>query len=253
MVDTGYKTPTDASNDGSGTTWNPWAGQGTLAEGLQVQSDGKAPYVTGDNFTSKGLMAYDFDFSIPTDATVTGIEAFIRVKHGSTTITGKLITVKLRNSGGALGDDQTGTDATLTSSYQNLTYGGSSNLWGLTTATINPTLINSSAFGVYVVVKNESTTSPDGNIFVDQIQLKVYYTEAEGDESEAITPVYSTAIIPVQTEKTTYNASEPIKIVVLDREENIIGFLDLKDVRVKLTDSFEESTLELEKPLNNEG
>ena len=250
MVDTGYKTPTDAGNDGSGATWAAWAGLGTLAEGMQVQSDGKAPYVTGDNFTSKGLMAYDFDFNIPTDATVTGIEAFVRAKHGSTTITAKLTVLKLRNSGGALGDDLITDDVTLTSSYQDLTYGGSTTMWGLNTGTLNPTLINSSAFGVYIVVKNESTTSPDGNIFVDQVQLKVYYTEYEGNESEAITPVYAVAVIPEQTDKITYNESEPIKIVVLDREENIIGFLDLTDAKVKLTDSFEGSVLEIEKPLN---
>lgn len=123
-------------------------------------------------------------------------------------------------------------------------------MWGLTTETLNPTLINSSAFGVYLQVKNESTTSPDGNIFIDQVQLKVYYTEAAGDESESINPVYSVAVIPSYTENVSYNENEPVKIVVLDREENIIGFLDLKDVKVKLIDSFEESTLELEKPLN---
>lgn len=85
------------------------------------------------------------------------------------------------------------------------------------------------------------------------MQLKVYYTEYEGNESEAITPVYSVAVIPEQTDIITYNESEPIKIVVLDREENIIGFLDLTDAKVKLTDSFEGSVLEIEKPLNKGG
>ena len=106
MTVTTGKTPTAATNDGSGTAWAPWAADGTLPEGMQMQTDGKAPYVSGASFTSQGLMAYDFDFAIPSDATVTGIECIVRAKHGSATITAKVTQLYLRNSGGEIGDNR---------------------------------------------------------------------------------------------------------------------------------------------------
>ena len=246
--ETEWKTPTTGTNSGSGVTWVPWAGLGTLPEGMQVRSDGKAPYVPIGQASSKGLVANGFSFNIPSNATILGVEAIIRVKHGSISINSKVTQLNLYTTSGVVGDNRySASQPTLTNSYQDLLQGDDDDLWN---ATLTPAIVNSADFGVYIVVQNLSSTT--GNIFVDQVQLKIHYSTSGIGGNDSITPILTTTVLPDITELVLYNELEPVKVVVLDYAENIIGFLDLSDIKVKLTESLEgESTLELEKPLRS--
>ena len=87
---------------------------------------------------------------------------------------------------------------------------------------------------------------------MDYVELKVYYT-VSGDEEDAFTPACCKMVAPVISDIILYNEREPVRVVVMDAEENIIGFLDLRDVKVTIKETLEgESTLTLEKPLNTD-
>ncbi|MCX6796118.1 MAG: putative metal-binding motif-containing protein, partial [Candidatus Falkowbacteria bacterium] len=132
-----------------------------------VPEDGKIThYLKGTNY----------GFSIPSGATIDGIEVAInRQSSGQSSPFLRDNVVKLVKAGTVTGDNKavTGTNWP-TFSLETATYGDSSDKWGTTWTSTD---INNVNFGVVLSAKN-SNTGHNRTATVDYIQITVYYTPA---------------------------------------------------------------------------
>jgi len=128
--------------------------------------------------TSHYLKATNFGFTIPSGATINGVSVSVETwtsnygwdKYCRTS------TIKLVKGGTISGSNQ-GNATDWTDSFPGtvLTYGGASELWGLT---LTDTDINSSTFGVALSATIENTTGKATMIaYVDYISITITYTE----------------------------------------------------------------------------
>lgn len=113
-------------------------------------------------------------FSIPEGSTIDGIEVSVERRSA---VSGFAVDryLQLIKNGSASGDDKADTTTTYTSSYQTITYGSSSDLWGQSWSYAD---INASNFGVRFSANcyDLGCEFPVG-IAVDFISVKVYYSE----------------------------------------------------------------------------
>ena len=115
------------------------------------------------------LKVTNFGFSLPTDATVRGIEVTFRQKA---TTTYPKANYQLINGESTIGNGKSTSLITSWSIYPTL--GGSSDLWGA--SSISRDTVNGSSFGVRIWM-----TDADGETFcVDYVRIKVYYSPMEG-------------------------------------------------------------------------
>lgn len=147
------------------------------------------------------LTATGFGFSIPTNATIKGIQVTVERTTNSTSV--KDTAVYLMKSSSTVGTNYAATSGTgftacispvtgsdcWSTSEATVTYGGSSDLWG---TTWTPAEINDSGTGVaFSATRTYGTGSR--NIQVDQIMMTVYYDEApviDAHGDEAVEVVY---------------------------------------------------------------
>lgn len=93
--------------------------------------------------TSEFLELFDFDFNIPTDDTIVGIEVHVRSNRGASG-TVAFDTVQLIDETGTITGNNNSGGETLTTTLTTYTFGGPTDLWGLT---LTPADINDSDFG----------------------------------------------------------------------------------------------------------
>jgi len=145
----------------AGSASNITADDGSVCAGGSCTSGGYSNY----------LKSQGHGFSIPTGATIDGIEVRIDRQAGGTRHTDRL--VQVTNGDGSGGYSATNlANATDWSNTGVYTYGGPTELWG---ETWTPAKINSFLFGVAVAVDVTSffvATTAD----CDYIDVKVYYT-----------------------------------------------------------------------------
>lgn len=117
---------------------------------------------------SHWLRATNFGFTIPAGATINGIKVEIEKKSNSTGIEdGSVKIVK----GGAESGTEHASGAFWPTTDTRITYGGSTDKWGLTWTVAN---INASNFGISIAASNAWTS---GRVaYVDHIRITVYYT-----------------------------------------------------------------------------
>ncbi len=134
-----------------------------------VTSDNsRATAVVSSTQTSQLLTGYNFGFSIPTGATITGFSVDI---EGSTTGTSTVSTdVYLhKTTGGYQGYTFL---TTFPTSESVVTAGGASSLFG---TTWTPAQVNASTFGVSVQMYGNTSSR---TFSIDAIQITVHYSEA---------------------------------------------------------------------------
>ncbi len=171
MADTGWLSPSSvADNSGIGTlTWtNP--GNAAAQDDTYATVSGSMAQVT------HYLFATTFGASIPSGATIDGIEVgYDAYKSGGMNCA--YSTVKLIKGGSVSGDNKgssyTYTGTSDTDTYQ--TFGGASDLWGLT---LTESDVEASNFGVAASFTLQSPSS--FTLYADHVQLKIYYTESGG-------------------------------------------------------------------------
>lgn len=126
------------------------------------------------NDESEYLRVQGFNFGIPTDATINGIEVKVEKRAESS---GNNITdysVRLVKNGVISGDDKANTVSEWGNSDFISTYGGSSSLWGLSWSSSD---INNANTGV-VFAAQRGSGGGDREARVDHISMTVYYTPA---------------------------------------------------------------------------
>lgn len=167
----GSSASTGATNAGSGVN-NTAVGTGTWNTPGNITTIG-TPYATQNlapGATSNYLQSGSYGFSIPLNATITGITVTIRKEvFGTNNMFDNI--VKLVKNGTITGNNLASGTAWSNGSFGVSTYGSSSNLWG---TTWTPADINASNFGVVISASNGSGNTRQ--IDIDYIQVNVSYT-----------------------------------------------------------------------------
>lgn len=141
-----------------------WTNPGNVTASDNVYATNSA----AANKTSHYLKATNFGFTIPAGATINGVvvEWEIKANNGNATDN----SIKLVKGGTITGNDRVSGTVPTTEAF--VSYGGSTDLWGLT---LTASDINASTFGA--VYSFETATSGLSSIVsVDSCQITVYYT-----------------------------------------------------------------------------
>lgn len=131
--------------------------------------------VTGNEGWSGLLIGRNFGFTVPNTATITGVEAQIERRRGASTCKDKTVTLVKENTV-PFGSNKASSETWPTPIDVIKFYGGATDMWGLTTATLTPAIVNSTGFGLGVAigyVNAAETTAYSGE--VDTMVLKVYW------------------------------------------------------------------------------
>lgn len=165
---TGAKRPTSASNiDYSSCRYiGYWYNRSNAlgaCDGTGAVADTPAQTCYTDILRLSG-----FSFGVPSNATIRGIEAAIsRRQSGTVNRVDQLIRI---NVGGINSNNKADTSTYWPQSYSTKTYGGSSDLWGLSNVT--PSNINT----LYLDISAKNNyPSADATFYVDCAWVKVYY------------------------------------------------------------------------------
>jgi hypothetical protein len=162
--------PVTASTSGSGTAWiNPTRVTSNDNSYATVSITSGFGSASG---TSQSLSATQFNFNIPTDATVLGIQASIGRFANGTSIQDN--SVRLIKAGSVIGSNYGLTTTNWGTSETAQAYGSTNDLWGTSWV---PSEINASNFGISLIVdisfNNWFTTMTAS---VDYMQITVTYT-----------------------------------------------------------------------------
>lgn len=185
-------TPSDAGSGGSsgsgqsgnsgtvsGATFSSDTSVGTTAfvspSNVSASDNTYATKLAGTPLTTYYLTVTNFNFSIPSNATVAGIEVNVEGKKSLAQDTGRFSNVKLILSGSISGTSQSSSQE-LATSDSITTFGSSSNLWG---NTLTPAVVNASNFGVGVSMFI-SPSDVNTTVSLDHITMKVYYAVIPG-------------------------------------------------------------------------
>jgi hypothetical protein len=106
---------------------------------------------------------------------ITGIEIDVHAHALTAADTLKYQSARLVLSGGATGNDKGSEGGNLPTTEAPATFGGTGDLWGLSGAELDPTVINSEGFGVQVSFTAQDTATASDTAHVDFINLKIYY------------------------------------------------------------------------------
>jgi hypothetical protein len=156
----------------------PWSASGGTWEypGNILSSDDSYANVPGNAGYTCILFASNFNLGIPSGATIDGVEVRIEKRRGgSEDIVDAAVGINDSAWGGeTASSNYADTSTNWSSSDTYTTYGGPTNLWGLVNLT--PDTLNSTTLGVVFRARNifvDYGSTP----YVDNIQMKVYYTE----------------------------------------------------------------------------
>ena len=165
MAYQGPNNPSTFDQEGPGTSW-------TNASNVQVSDNVYATISLTDVTVSRKLRAMNYGFSIPTGATINGIEVYVeRQAELASSITDQ--TVNLIKASVTEATDKADTVTYWANSDVQKIYGAPSDLWS---TTWTPSDINNSGFGV--AFRAQQLVSGSAIIaYVDWIGVIVYYTQ----------------------------------------------------------------------------
>jgi hypothetical protein len=220
----GPYSPTIASDttiSGSNGTWsspsNALASDGVYAS----VSLGKGAY--SDFLTVSG-----FGFTIPSNATINGIQANIEKYASNSNISDYEVEAYNPVTSSYSANLATTTSWPSTDSY--VTYGGSTNLWG---TNWTPAAIDNSNFSVNISAINNSTPNKTYSAYVDYISITVSYSQPLFSESSyewyQNTNSVSSALTPLASQNTVAQAPVPGTPFRLRTLVNVAGANDPLD------------------------
>ena len=131
--------------------------------------------LTHQHISSNYLVGSDYGFSIPDGVEILGIEVNInRMFSGHPNIVDSV--VSLTTTGGLVGDNKANPDTLpWPTAFESASYGGSTDLWG---ADLTAEEINSADFGVALAILRDNNGNQLTDVFVDTMQVTVYYSYA---------------------------------------------------------------------------
>lgn len=177
MPNTGWKFPTNASEDASGV--DDW-----IDETRIEADDGTKAYAPGleNDDDSNIIYGYQFGFAVPVAADITGVEVEIERSRSADVPPlykqKRLAGIWLMVGSSTIGNDNKGGDTAdwvQDPNWEIKTYGDSLDLWG---AVLTPAIVNSNNFGVGVRAEGYNG-SRFGWAGLDYIKCKIYYEPAK--------------------------------------------------------------------------
>lgn len=166
-----FATATLAGSDGGG-----FANLSNLGASDNAYAIRSFSFSGGGTAHSDWVKATNFGFAIPSGATIDGIVVEIERKASTAAFNGKDKSVMLVKGGTISSTDKKNASNWPTSdAYQ--TYGGATDLWGLT---LTDTDVNASNFGVAIAVQTDGTGKSGWLASIDHIRITVYYTDGGG-------------------------------------------------------------------------
>lgn len=173
MAVTDWKSPGTVGEKSLSGSFTDWANENNIKFSNNSYASNNAPGLSYGDYTTY-LYASNFGLSIPAGATIDGIEARIERYGQSGAI--KDYRVSLVNSSGGVttADKKNATNWASSDPDTYVKYGSPSDLWGETWSVSD---INDADFGI--VLSAQGTDPDSGNyLYVDHIQIRVYYTES---------------------------------------------------------------------------
>jgi hypothetical protein len=153
----------------SATTWNV-AGSSTWTNPDSARlPDGVAAISTaGPNLVSHFILLHDFQFVIPTSATIRGVQVVLRRRASPGVMDREM---RLAPGGSPSGAVRKSVVA-LPTNYEDLTYGGTQDRWALP---LTPQVVDDANFGIAysVIFANDAQSTAE----VDSVQAIVWYCE----------------------------------------------------------------------------
>jgi hypothetical protein len=176
-------------------------------------------------YYSRFLMASNFGFSIPAAAVIAGVTAeILRMSSASPDIKDSIVQII---TGGNAGNNHA--DTTLwTSAPVTITYGDSTDTWGLP---LIPDSVNTINFGLRIMIRNGSPVTAFNPSSIDHIQLTVYYSLPTGTFSQTRTGDFTIYPNPVTNE------------LLIDNGQLTISNIDIYNMVGERVFSFHHSSL----------
>lgn len=125
------------------------------------------------------LMCFDFDFNIPTSATIDGVSVSIeRYRDSADNVYDQSVRLFSGPSKTLIGDDKAGSPSlTWDTTPTVVSYGSPTDKWG---TSITPSDVNDTNFGVGLRAYAEFGGYGSPEAFVDYVEMTIFYTEASG-------------------------------------------------------------------------
>lgn len=192
-ANSGAKLPSSgATSGGTGTAWsNP----------TRAYDDNNSFASSSMSSTSEFLYLKGFNFSIPSNAIIDGVILNID-RYASVSNRVQDHSISLLNNTSALGTNKNSTVFWPTSQAV-ASYGSSTDLWGNTTTTLTPTIINNANFGVRIRAK----TSSSATAYIDYASITVHYHIGNNAYCDTMSSMGFTA--SGFTNATSYNWTAP--------------------------------------------
>lgn len=204
------KNGTTASTNGSGLNWS--------SPSNALIKDGTTASVTCSSgvCSSYRLRVTGFNFSLPTNAKITGVTVIATVKGTTTYVRGN---IQLVYNGSPIGTNKHTNYWGTT--LNDKSFGSSTDTWGVN---LTPQMVNSSTFGVEIQAENIATGA---SAYVDALRIIIHIAATALREynisgSPEIRVNTSTGIGVEHQPPTNYLK----RCVILDSQENIVGFID---------------------------
>lgn len=163
--DTGYTLPS------TGTTASGNDGNWANASNITADNTYYATVTLSEGDESNYLEGKDFGFSIPSTATIDGIEVQYKT-YAVDDEDPQWGYSKLLKAGSPVGTSNPSRGTAYPSSLSTYTYGSSTSLWG---TTWTPSDINDSGFGTYLSVIGDDRYDDEFRVYF--VKVKVYYTD----------------------------------------------------------------------------
>jgi hypothetical protein len=163
------------TSTGTGNAWTNLTNGGSSNNAYITQTVPQA------SANCQSLEATNFGFAIPSGATINGIQVNIERKRGASGNCRDL-DVQLIKGGTSQGDDKADTVTNWPTTDGTKSYGGASDMWGLS---LSDSDVNASNFGVRLKCVNNDA-SRDCTASVDHIQIVIDYTTSGGTTAQAV-------------------------------------------------------------------
>lgn len=169
-------TPTLIPNTVTGTNWSA-SDAGTLVHAVSAVDS-----IYADGSSTDYLICSNFGFSIPSTATIQGIEIFLVCAVQGPIVGGTApffgIDLGPTTGGPTAVEKEIQLDAQNPIQDRFFDLGGASDLWG---SSWTPAQVNGAGFSVYVRRGPSSNESPHRDRLVDKVSCAVYYSDSSGN------------------------------------------------------------------------
>lgn len=161
----------------------PWTNPANAASSDNAyatsQVEWYSSFPAGTNTGTYQLRAQDFDFSIPAEATIVGLEVFIEAKAGTASRVGRPAVLLINGSAGDASDDlgtQSGVASAIATTDTTYTVGSHSDLMSFGSPALTPAIVNGADFGVAVWCRSNIATTHTTSVSVDAVTVTIHYT-----------------------------------------------------------------------------